>query len=50
MIHEPCIVPALSFPFLSSDTEPDHSKDSVSVLQLCILRLSVFHNDCGRIT
>lgn len=44
VIPEPCTVPALSFPFLSSDMEPDHSKDSVSVLQLCILCLSVFCN------
>lgn len=41
-------VPALSFPSLPNGLEPDHSKDSVPMLQLCVLCLSTSLNN-GRI-
>ena len=48
--YHPHPVLALSISSLSSALEPDHSKDFVSVLQLHILHLSVFHSNYGRIT
>lgn len=41
---EPHTVPALAFP--SERSGPGHRKASLSVLQLCMVHLSVSHSDC----